>query len=134
MNNTQNPGGIMKTSIVAALLISASGLVQASDDRVLFAVTEKTDGVVTASPSFVATVGQAASVRLADGLSIEALTKEPEPDGRSWTQVRITYFEASDSKFVQERSMRHTLAEGGSIEFTEPTKHKRFIVVVSKAK
>jgi hypothetical protein len=123
----------MKSAIVVALLMSASGLVQASEDRVFFAVTEKTDGVVTASPSFVATVGQQASVRLADGLSIEALTKAPDADGRSWTQVRITYFEGSDSKFVQETSMRHTLAEGGSIEFTEPSKHKRFVVVVSKA-
>jgi len=123
----------MKIAIFVALLMSASGLVQASEDRVLFAVTEKTDGVVTASPSFVAAVGQQASVRLSDGLSIEALTKVPDSDGRSWTQVRITYFQGSDSKFVQETSMRHTLAEGGSIEFTEPSKHKRFVVVVRKA-
>jgi hypothetical protein len=72
-------------------------------------------------------------MRLSGGLSVEALTKAPEPDGRSWTQVRITYFETGDSKFVEEMSMHHTIAEGGSFEFTEPGKHRRFVVVVSQA-
>jgi hypothetical protein len=30
--------------------------------------------------------------------------------------------------------MRHPLAEGGSIEFTEPSNHKRFVVVVKQVK
>jgi hypothetical protein len=54
----------VKSSIVAALLISVSSLAHAAGDNVRFAVTVKTDGVVTDSPSFVAAVGQAASVRL----------------------------------------------------------------------
>lgn len=120
----------MKTAIIVACLAVASLAAQASEQRVLFSVTETTDGVVTAHPSFLAAVGQTAAVRLPDGMFVEALTNSPEADGHAWTKVRITYFEASDSRFVQETSMRHTLGEGGSIEFTEPSRHKHFEVVV----
>lgn len=43
--------------------------------------------------------------------------------------VRITYFDTGESKFVQEMSMRHRLAEGGSFEYTDPAK-RRYVVVV----
>ena len=117
----------------ATLLAAASATIQAAEQRVLFSVTETTDGVVSAHPSFLAAVGQQASVRLPDGSFVEALTSAPEADGRSWTRLRFTYFETSEGKFVQEISMRHTIAEGGSINFTEPTQHKRFDVVVRQS-
>jgi hypothetical protein len=80
-----------------------------------------------------AAVGQPATVRLSNGLSIEGLTNAPEADGRVWTKVRITYFQAGDSKFVQEMSMHHTIAQGGSFEFTDPAQ-QRILVSVSEAK
>ena len=124
----------MKGFVAGAALTIATLHAWAAPQNVLFAVTVKKDGVVTESPKFMAAVGQPATVRLADGLSIEGVTNAPEADGRVWTKVRITYFEASDSKFVQEMSMHHTIAQGGSFEFTDPAQHRRFVVSVSEAK
>lgn len=117
---------------IAAAMVLASGQAYAAQGNVLFAVTVKKDGVVTESPKFLAALGQAATVRV-PGLSIEGLTNPPEADGRVWTKVRITYLQAPDSKFVQEMSMHHTMAEGGSFEFTDPAQHRKVSISVSQA-
>ena len=124
----------MKTLIVGAVIGLASINAYPAQNNVLFAVTVKKDGVVIDSPKFLATVGQPATVRLPDGLTIEGLTNPPGADGRVWTKVRITYFEASDSKMVQEMSMRHTIAQGGSFDFTDPAQHRKFEISVRQAR
>ena len=118
--------------LAAALLLSAPLIAFASPDRVLFQVTEKTDGVVTAKPAFLAEVGQTATVRLADGVSVEAHTDAAANDGRSWTRVRVTFFDSPDAKYVQEWSMHHKVGQG-SVEFTDPSNHKHFVVAVRRA-
>ena len=111
---------------IAGLLLGASAL--AADNVVQFNVSVKRDGEVVASPSFLATVGHPATLRFGEGrglINIEAWPKPVEPDGRSWTQVRITYLETEDSRFVQEMHMRHEAGDrNGSFEFTDPSKRK----------
>ena len=123
----------MRIASMAVLVALSPLLVAASPQRVLFSVTEQTDGVVTASPSFLAEVGQTATVKLADGMAVEGTTNAPEADGRSWTKVRITFLETADAKMVQELTMRHRVGEG-SFEFTEPGNHRHFVVVVKPVK
>ena len=119
---------------LVAMLALVSAQAFAAPGNVLFAVTVKKDGIVTESPRFLAEVGRPATLRLPDGLSIEGLTDPPEADGRAWTKVRITYFQGSDSKFVQEMSMHHAIAQGGSFEFTDPAQHRKVSISVSEAK
>lgn len=121
----------MKT-FAAILLLSAPFLANASPDRVLFQVTEKTDGVVTAKPSLLAEVGQTAALRFADGMYIEVHTDPAATDGRSWTKVRLTSFETPQAKYVQEWNMHHVVGEG-SVEFTDPTNRRHFVVAVKRA-
>ena len=121
----------MKKSI-AVLLLSAPMIAFASPDRVLFQVTEKTDGVVTAKPSLLVEVGQTAALRLADGMFVEVHTDPAATDGRSWTKVRLTSFETPDAKYVQEWNMHHVPGQG-SVEFTDPTRHKHFVVAMKRA-
>ena len=123
----------MKTSVVAVLLsATASVAVAATEPPVMFHVTIKSDRGVE-SPRFLATVGEPATVRLADGVAVEALAKPMEADGRAWTQVRITYFDTPDSKFVQEMSMHHQPGQRtGSFEYTDPT-NRRFVIEIGDA-
>ena len=124
----------MKTLIVAFALAMAFGsslVAAAPDETVYFRVTVKKDGQPTDSPSFLAAVGKPVTLRLSDGLTIEALAKPVELDGGTWTQVRITYFETQDSKFVQEMSMHHPKGEprAGSFEYSDPSNRRFFIQV-----
>lgn len=122
----------MKTRLAVILLGLSPLIANAGDDPVMFRVTVKEGGSVIASPSFLANVGQPATVRLASGLTLEALPKPAEPDGRAWTQIRITYFETPDAKFVQEMQMRHLDAQRtGSFEYTDPTQ-RRYLVEVGR--
>lgn len=122
----------MKTMIAVMLLGLSPLIAAAGEDPVVFRVTVKEDGRVIASLSFLANVGQPATVRLENGLSIEALPKPVEPDGRAWTQIRITYFETPDSRFVQEMQMRHSHAlRTGSFEYTDPAR-RRYVVEVGR--
>lgn len=120
-------------SMLAAMLLALSPLVAtAGEDPVLFRVSVKEDGRVIASPSFFAEVGRPATIRLENGLAIEALPTPFEPDGHGWTQVRITFFETPDTTMVQEMRMRHKYAlRTGSFEFTDPT-NRRFVVRIGK--
>lgn len=121
----------MKT-LIAAFVLLGSTVVAAAEDPVFFRVTVKQAGQVTDSPSFLADVGKPVTLRLKDGLTIEALTKPAEDDGRSWTQVRITYFDTPDSKFVQEMSMRHEKGQrAGSFEYSDPS-NRRFVIQVNQ--
>ena len=115
--------------MAAALLLSAPIAAFASPDRVLFQVTEKTDGVVTAKPSLLVEVGQSASLRFADGVFVEVHTDPAAIDGRSWTKVRLTSFETPEAKYVQEWTMHHVVG----VEFTDPTNRKLFVVAVKRA-
>jgi len=118
--------------IVVALLALSPLIAAAGEDPVLFRVTMKEDGRVVASPSFLANVGQPATVRLDHQVSIEALPEPFEPDGHGWTQIRITFFETPDTRMVQEMRMRHKYSlRTGSFEYTDPT-NRRFVVVVGK--
>jgi hypothetical protein len=59
---------------------------------------------------------------------IEALTKPAEGDGRAWTQVRITWLETPDSKFVQKMSLHHHMGQrSGSFEYSDPS-NRRFVI------
>lgn len=121
----------MKTFIAAVALAFGSTVVGAApDDPVFFRVTVQKDGRVTDSPSFLAAVGQPVTLRLSDGLTVEALAKPVESDGGVWTQVRITYFETPESRFVQEMSMHHPHGDrDGSFEYTDALK-RRFVIQV----
>ena len=121
----------MRTLIAAIVLTFGTTLAAAgADDPVFFRVIVKKDGRLTDSPSFLATVGQPVTLRLTDGLTVEALAKPVESDGGAWTQVRITYFETPDSKFVQEMSMHHPQGQrDGSFEYSDPSK-RRFVIQV----
>lgn len=122
----------MKTRLAVMLLGLLPLIAAAGEEPVMFRVTVKEGGRVIASPSFLANVGQPATVRLASGLSLEALPKPAEPDGRAWTQIRITYFETPDSKFVQEMQMRHLDAlRTGSFEYTDPAQ-RRYVVQIGR--
>ena len=123
----------MKTLVAAALLTAASTMAIGAESPVKFRVTVKKDGHMLESPTFLATVGQPVTLRLKDGLTVEALAKPVEADGRAWTRVRITYIEAPDSKFVQEMSMHHPKGQRtGSFEYTDPSK-RRFVIDVGGA-
>jgi len=117
---------------IATVLLSAPLIAFASPDRVLFQVTEKTDGVVTAKPSLLVEVGQTAGLRFADGMFVEVHTDPAATDGRSWTKVRLTSFETPEARYVQEWTMHHVVGEG-SVEFTDPTSRKHFVVAVKRA-
>ena len=124
----------MKRLIAGIVIAVAPMLAAASGDIVNFRVTVKKDGQTIESPSFLANVGQAATVRLGSGITIEALAKPDEPDGKAWTQIRITYFETDDSKFVQEMQMRHSNGlRTGSFDYTDPT-NRRYHVEISEVK
>jgi hypothetical protein len=116
-------------SVVAALAMCGSVVVMAAEGPVMFYVTVKSDAGVE-SPSFLAKVGQPATIRLSSGIAVEALAKPVEPDGGAWTQVRITYFETPSSRFVQEMSMhnKHGLRTG-SFEYTDPA-NRRYVIKV----
>ena len=117
-------------SVLAALVICMPLMVTAAEGPVMFHVTVKSEGGAVESPSFLATVGQPATIRLSSGVSVEALAKPADPDGGAWTQVRITYFETPDSRFVQEMSMHnHFGPRTGSFEYTDPT-HRRYVISV----
>jgi hypothetical protein len=120
-------------SFLAVVLLGLSPLIAIADEGpVMFRVTVKEGGRVIASPSFLANVGQSATIRLSDSLSIEALPKAAESDGRAWTQIRIKYFETPDSKFVQEMQMRHPVAmRTGSFEYTDPA-NRRYVVAIGR--
>ncbi|HUL96811.1 MAG TPA: hypothetical protein VLT89_12410 [Usitatibacter sp.] len=122
----------MKKTILA-MLLSSPWLAYACGDHVVVSVTEKTNGAVTASPRFLANVGETASVKLADGVAVEAETQAPEADGRSWTKVRFTYLKTADASMVQEMNMRHKVGEG-SFEFTDPGTQKHYTVSVGPEK
>jgi hypothetical protein len=120
----------MRTSVVAALMAFASSVVGAAEGPVMFHVTVKSDGRIVESPSFLATVGQPATVRLSSGIAVEALAKPLEADGGAWTQVRITYFETPTSRFVQEMSSYSQYGlRTGSFEYTDPT-NRRYLIKV----
>ena len=122
----------MKILIAAVLLTLGSTVAVGSDEIVKFTVTVKEGDRLIASPTFLANIGRPASIRLGDSLTVEALAKPPESNGHSWTQVRITYFETEDSKFVQEMHMRHKLPlRTGSFEYTDPAQ-RRYVVEVGR--
>jgi hypothetical protein len=102
----------------------------AAEGPVMFHVTVKSDGRIVESPSFLAAVGQPATVRLSSGVSVEALAKPVESTGGAWTQVRITYFETPTSRFVQEMSMHNQYGlRTGSFEYTDPA-NRRYLIKV----
>ena len=121
----------MKTSIVAVALTFASTLALAGEAPVLFKISVKKDGKVLYSPSFLANVGEPATVRLEEHLAVEALAKPAEADGRAWTQVRVTFFDTPDAKQVYEMSMHHKFPglRTGSFEYTDPLQ-RRFLITV----
>lgn len=124
----------MKGLIAGLAITLAPMLANASDEVVNFRVTIKKDGQVIGSPSFLAYVGQPATVRLGTGITLEALAKPVESDGRSWTQVRITYLETDNARFVQETQMRHPKdLRTGSFDYTDP-ENRRYHVEISGAK
>ena len=121
-------------NLLAVMLLGLSPIVAIADEGpVLFRVTVKENGNVIASPSFLANVGHAASIRLDSNISIEALPKPAEADGRAWTQVRFTYFESENSRFTQEMQMRHQfpMLRTGSFEYTDPA-NRRYVVQIGK--
>lgn len=123
----------MRTSIAAVLLALVSPVALAVEAPVMFRITVKSDGQIVDSPSFLANVGQPATVRLSSGIAIEALPKPMEADGRGWTQVRITYFDTPDSRFVQEMSMQHHHGlRTGSFEYTDPM-NRRYRIEIGNA-
>ena len=123
----------MRIAIAAVLLAAALPVNAADEAPVLFRVIVKNHGQVVDSPSFLAKVGEPATVRLSDGISIEALAKPTGSDGRGWTQVRITYLDTPDSKMVQEMSMQHRSGlRTGSFEYTDPT-NRRYVIQVGNA-
>lgn len=123
----------MRTSVVAALMAFASAAAIAAEGPVMFHVTVKSDGRIVESPSFLATVGQPATVRLSSGVAVEALAKPVESDGGAWTQIRITYYETPSSRFVQEMSMYNEFGlRTGSFEYTDPTNLRYLIKVGSQ--
>jgi hypothetical protein len=64
---------------------------------------------------------------------VEVLAKPVEPDGRSWTQVRIIYSDTSDGTFVHEMSLHHSPGErAGSFDYTDPFKRRFTIEVRSR--
>ena len=116
--------------LAVAMFLGIAGVALADEGPVKFHVIVKKDDHVLYSPSFLASVGQPASIRLSDGIAIEALAKPIEADGRAWTQVRITYFETPDSKFVQEMSTHHKMGlRTGTFEYTDPS-GRRFVVEI----
>ena len=116
-------------SVVATLAMCGS-LAVAAEGPVMFHVMVKSDGDRVESPSFLAAIGQPATIRLSSGVAVEALAKPAESDGGAWTQVRITYFETPTSRFVQEMSMhnKHGLRTG-SFEYTDPA-NRRYVIKV----
>jgi len=123
----------MRTSIIAALVAFGSAVANAAEGPVMFHVTVKGAGGVVESPSFLAAVGQPATVRLSSGVAVEALAKPVESDGGAWTQVRITYFETPTSRFVQEMSMHNQFGlRTGSFEYTDPSNRRYLIKVGGK--
>jgi hypothetical protein len=120
----------MRTSVVAALMLLAPLVASAAEGPVMFYVTVRGDGGVVESPSFLAAVGQPATVRLSSGVTVEALAKPIEADGGAWTQVRITYFETPTSKFVQEMATLNKFGmRTGSFEYTDPA-NRRYVIKV----
>ena len=124
----------MKTGITGFLLALAATFAVAAEDPLFVRVTVKADGRVVDQPSFLAAVGQPATVSLTSGGSVEALAKPAEADGGSWTQVRITYSETRDGKFVHEMSLHHSPGlRSGSFDYTDPF-NRRFTIQVGPAK
>ena len=119
-------------SVMAVLAMCGSVVVAAAESPVMFRVTVKSDGGGVESPSFLATVGQPATIRLSSGVAIEALAKPVEADGGAWTQVRITYFETPTGRFVQEMSMHNKFGlRTGSFEYTDPA-NRRYLIKVGE--
>lgn len=120
----------MTKMLAAAFVTMASTAALAAEAPVMFHLTVKKDGHVLESPSFLAAIGKPVTLKLHDGLTVEALAEPAEADGGAWTQVRITYVEAPGSNFVQEMSMHHPRGErAGSFEYTDPSK-RRFVIEI----
>ena len=120
----------MRIPIALTLLMLAPMGVMAGEETAKFRVSVKKDGRVIASPTFRARVGQPASIRIGEELTLEALAKPVESDGRAWTQIRITYSETEDAKLVHEMHLRHGVgSDGGSFEYTDPL-NRRYLVQV----
>ena len=97
----------MRTVIATLVMALAPSITVAAERPLMVRVTVKSGGQVIDQPSFLANVGQPATVSLSSGGSVEVLAKPVEPDGRSWTQDRITFSEDSDAKSVEEMSLHH---------------------------
>ena len=122
----------MKVALVAIILaiITFSLALASNDDRVMFSVTVKTNGVVTDNSSVVTSVGTPVTVPLSDGMSIEAFARPAEADGQSWTQVRVTYLDAPDSRLVHEMAMRLAHGRVGTFDYVDPTHLHEFQIAV----
>ena len=117
-------------SVVATLAMCGSLAVAAAEGPVMFHVTVKGEGGSVESPSFLAAIGQPATIRLSSGVTVEALAKPAESDGGAWTQVRITYFETPTARFVQEMSTHNKFGmRTGSFEYTDPA-NRRYVIKV----
>jgi hypothetical protein len=121
----------VRTLIALAVLMLVPTVAVAGDETAKFRVSVKKDGREIASPSFRAKVGQPASIRIGDDLTLEALAKPVRPDGRAWTKIRITYSETEDAKFIHEMHLRHASgSDGGSFEYTDPLNRRYFVQVI----
>jgi len=122
----------MKTLLIALVLaiITFSLALASNDDRVMFSVTVKTNGEITDSTSVVTSPGIPVTVPLSDGMSIEAFARPAEADGQSWTQVRVTYLDAADSRLVHEMAMRLAQGRVGSFDYVDPSHLHQFEIAV----
>jgi hypothetical protein len=118
--------------LVASILLAASMSAGAADG-VWFNVILKEEGKVIASPEKAGAFGTPLQFELPHGLNVEAIAKAPESDGRSWTQVRFTFFETGDAKFVQEMQMRADLKATPSFDYAVPGTKRKFRVEVRGA-
>lgn len=132
-----NAGSVLLKLVfgIALVLISIVAIATAgSDDRVMFSVTVKTNGVVTDSSSVVTSVGTPVTVPLSDGMSVEAFARPEESDGQSWTQIRVTYLDTADSKLVHEMAMRLAHGRAGSFDYVDPSHRHEFAIAVKDAR
>jgi len=121
----------MKSLILAFAFSAVAVSATASDDTVMFNVRVTQNGEQIAAPSFLAKVGEPATIRMGQGLlsfAIEALAKPPESDGLAWTKIRITTFETEDARMVQEMEMRTRPGDrNGSFGYNGPQKRYYYV-------
>lgn len=86
------------TLLPTAASTMAFGAVGAESPVKFHLTVKKRDGRVLESPAFPAAVGQPVPLRFKGGLSIDALAKPVEADGRARTRVRITYLKRPTRK------------------------------------